>query len=244
MADDFEACFGIRPLEGYGTTETAPVVSVNVPDVEAGGVRQVGAKDGSIGHPIPGVAAKVVDLDTWEPLAPGKPGMLLVKGPNVMLGYLHEPARTREVMSDGWYVTGDIASIDEDGFVFIRDRISRFSKIGGEMVPHMAVEDEIARNCSLQAGSLVVTAVPDDRKGEQLVVLFTPDAGDAETLFNSLRDSSLPNLWKPRLDHFIMVETLPMLGSGKLDLRRIRELAAGRLGAGSIPAPGQQEGGT
>jgi len=231
IADDFEASFGIRPLEGYGTTELSPVVAANVPDVELGGVRQTGTKEGSIGHPIPGVAVKIVDPDSGRPLPPGEAGMLLVAGPNVMTGYLHEPDLTREAIRNGWYVTGDIAYVDEDGFVFIKDRVSRFSKIGGEMVPHMAVEDEIVKK-GLPAGVVVVTSVPDERKGEQLAVLFTPDAGDAEGLFKALQESALPNLWKPRRDHFVKVEKLPLLGSGKLDLRQVRKIAADLLAAG------------
>src|SRR5678816_2873969 len=93
---------------------------------------------------IPGVAAKIVDKETGEGPLFGREGLLLVKGPNLMAGYLNQPERTAEVMRDGWYVTGDIASIDEDGFIFITDRLSRFSKIGGEMVPHLKVEEAVS----------------------------------------------------------------------------------------------------
>jgi acyl-[acyl-carrier-protein]-phospholipid O-acyltransferase/long-chain-fatty-acid--[acyl-carrier-protein] ligase len=140
LALAFEDRFGLRPLEGYGATECSPVVAVNTRDFRAPGFRQVGAKRGHIGHPLPGVSVRIVDPETREPLPAGAAGLLLVRGPNVMLGYLGKPEKTSEVLLDGWYVTGDIAAEDEDGFLTITDRLSRFSKIGGEMVPHIKVE--------------------------------------------------------------------------------------------------------
>ena len=134
----FEDRFGIRPLEGYGCTECSPVVSVNTRDFRAAGFRQVGAKRGRIGHPLPGVTVRIADPETLQPVPLGQPGLLLVRGPNVMQGYLGQPEKTAEVLHDGWYVTGDIAALDEDGFLTITDRLSRFSKIGGEMVPRLA----------------------------------------------------------------------------------------------------------
>jgi len=139
----FEDTFGIRPLEGYGCTECSPVVTVNGRDFRAPGFRQVAGRRGKIGHPLPGISVKVVDLDTGEPVAPGAPGMLLVKGPNVMKGYLGRPEKTAEVLHNGWYTTGDVALMEEDGFLTITDRLSRFSKIGGEMVPHIRIEDKL-----------------------------------------------------------------------------------------------------
>ena len=131
IAKGFKDKFGLELLEGYGCTELAPVVSANVPDVSLGVERQIGNKPGTVGHPIPGVAVKVVDPDTERSLPLGQEGLLLVKGPNVMLGYLGQPELTAQAMRDGWYVTGDIAAVDEDGFIKITDRLSRFSKIGG-----------------------------------------------------------------------------------------------------------------
>src|SRR5207302_7509394 len=130
VAQAFEDRFGIRPYEGYGATECAPVVSVNARDFRAPGFRQVGAKRGKIGHPLPGVSVRIVNTETGEPVAMGEPGLLLVKGPNVMVGYLGNPKKTQEVLQDGWYHTGDVATVDEDGFLSIADRLSRFSKIG------------------------------------------------------------------------------------------------------------------
>ncbi len=143
MALAFEDIFGIRPLEGYGCTECAPVVAVNRRDFRAPGFRQVAARRGKIGHPLPGVSVRIVDPETQELLGLNKPGMLLVKGPNVMKGYLGREEKTAEVLNDGWYVTGDIATMEEDGFLTITDRLSRFSKIGGEMVPHIKIEEKL-----------------------------------------------------------------------------------------------------
>ncbi|ABL00958.1 acyl-[ACP]--phospholipid O-acyltransferase [Pelobacter propionicus] len=226
LADSFQEKFGIRPLEGYGATELSPVITLSLPDVEAGGVRQHGSKEGSVGHPIPGVAIRVVDPESGEPLKPGQPGLLLVRGPNVMLGYLGRGDKSAEAIRDGWYVTGDIGVMDDDGFIRITDRLSRFSKIGGEMVPHGVVEDELHGRIG-QSQVLAVTAVPDEKKGERLVVIYTRGTTDAETLQRHLSECSLPNLWKPGRDGYIEVENLPVLGSGKLDLKRLREIALG-----------------
>ncbi len=223
----FEEKFGIRPLEGYGCTECAPVVAVNTRDFRAPGFRQVGAKRGKIGHPLPGISVRIVEPATMEPLAGGEAGLLLVRGPNVMQGYLGKPEKTAEVLRDGWYVTGDIAAIDDDGFLTITDRLSRFSKIGGEMVPHIKVEETLHELAGVTEQSFVVTGVPDEKKGERLVVLHTlPDEKLKDTL-EKLSKSDLPNLWAPRANQFFHVEKLPVLGTGKLDLRKIRDLAAG-----------------
>src|ERR1700691_3582776 len=225
LALAFEDRFGIRPLEGYGATECSPVVSVNTHDFRAPGFRQVGAKRGRIGHPLPGVSVRIVDPDTREPVAAGAPGLLLVRGPNVMLGYLGKPEKTAEVLQDGWYVTGDIATEDEDGFLTITDRLSRFSKIGGEMVPHIKVEESLHEAIDASEPRFVVTAVPDGKKGERLVVLHTLSAQELEPVLDRLGESGLPNLWTPPPNQFFFVEELSHLGTGKLDLRRIREIA-------------------
>ncbi|ACM18452.1 (acyl)-sn-glycerol-3-phosphate acyltransferase and acyl-(acyl carrier protein) ligase, major facilitator superfamily domain-containing [Geotalea daltonii FRC-32] len=229
VADSFEERFGIRPLEGYGATELSPVITLSLPDVKIDGVAQHGSKEGSVGHPIPGVAIRVVDPDSGTALKPGEPGLILVKGPNVMHGYLGQPDKTAQVVKDGWYVTGDIGIMDDDGFIRITDRMSRFSKIGGEMVPHGVVEDELHGRLG-QTQVLAVTAVPDEKKGEKLVVVYAKDAADGETLHRLLAESNIPNLWKPGRDCYVAVEDLPMLGSGKLDLKGLKEIALTALG--------------
>ena len=225
LALAFEDRFGIRPLEGYGATECSPVVAVSTRDFRAPGFRQVGAKRGRIGHPLPGVSVRIVDPDTREPLPAGAPGLLLVRGPNIMLGYLGRPEKTSEVLQDGWYVTGDIATEDEDGFLTITDRLSRFSKIGGEMVPHIKVEEILHEIAGVTDQEFVVTGVPDRKKGERLVVLHTLNPEELEPVLEKLPQSDLPNLWMPRANQFFAVEELPYLSTGKLDLRRIREIA-------------------
>jgi acyl-[acyl-carrier-protein]-phospholipid O-acyltransferase/long-chain-fatty-acid--[acyl-carrier-protein] ligase len=224
LADSFQEKFGIRPMEGYGATELAPVITLSLPDVEIDGVRQHGAKEGSVGHPVPGVAIRVVDPESGALLKPGQPGLMLVRGPNVMVGYLGRADKTAEVLRDGWYVTGDIGVMDEDGFIRITDRLSRFSKIGGEMVPHGVVEDELHGRLG-QVGVLAVTSVPDEKKGEKLIVIYTKGAADADALHRLLAESALPNLWKPGRDCYLEVASLPMLGTGKLDLKGLKEIA-------------------
>jgi len=226
LAAAFEDRFGLRPMEGYGTTETSPVVTINTRDFRSAGFRQVGAKRGSIGHPLPGMVARIVDPDTGEPLALGQAGLLLVKGPNVMQGYLGQAEKTAEVLRDDWYTTGDIAAMDEDGFLVITDRLSRFSKIGGEMVPHIKVEDNLHEMAELTDQTFAVTGVPDEKKGERLVVLYQNlDESAVDSVIEKLTICDLPNIWKPRGDQFFKVEALPYLGTGKLDLKQVKILA-------------------
>jgi acyl-[acyl-carrier-protein]-phospholipid O-acyltransferase/long-chain-fatty-acid--[acyl-carrier-protein] ligase len=228
VATAFEEKFGIRPLEGYGCTECSPAVTVNTHDFRAAGFRQVGAKRGTIGHPLPGVCVRIVDVNNPRSeisLPLGEAGMLLVRGPNVMTGYLGRPEKTAEVLHDGWYVTGDVALVDEDGFVQITDRLSRFSKIGGEMVPHIKIEEKLHELTGVTEQTFVVTGVPDEKKGERIVVLHKlPDAALAECL-EKFAACDLPNLWKPKAESFFRVENFPLLGTGKLDLRGVKEMA-------------------
>ena len=226
VASAFEDQFGIRPFEAYGCTECSPTVAVNTNDFRSAGFRQVGVKRGKIGHPLPGISVRIVDPETRQPVPLGQPGLMLVRGPNVMRGYLGQPEKTAEVLRDGWYVTGDIAALDEDGFLQITDRLSRFSKIGGEMVPHIKVEEKLHELAGVTEQMFVVAGVPDEKKGERLVVLHKLSETKWTEFTAKLPQLDLPNLWKPRADQFCHVEALPMLGTGKLDLRRIRELAA------------------
>src|SRR6202049_4259409 len=225
VAQAFEDHFGIRPLEGYGSTECSPVVAVNTYDFRAAYFRQVGAKRGTIGRPLPGIGVQIIDPESGESLPVDKPGLLLVRGPNVMVGYLNRPEKTAEVLKDGWYNTGDIATLDEDGFLRVTDRLSRFSKIGGEMVPHIKVEEKLQELAGASEQMFVVTAVPDEKKGERLIVLHTLSEEQLEECLTGLAKSDLTALWRPRRDQFVRIEKLPCLGTGKLDLRKARELA-------------------
>ncbi|MGE3344984.1 MAG: AMP-binding protein [Vicinamibacterales bacterium] len=223
LASAFSEAFGISLLEGYGCTEMSPVVAANVPDVPHDPRTQIGTKGGSVGHPIPGVAARIVDPETGDGPLIDQEGLLLVKGPNLMTGYLNDPARTAQAMRDGWYVTGDIARIDADGFIFITDRLSRFSKIGGEMVPHIKIEDTI--NDLLGELASAVTAVPCDVKGEKLVVFYTRRDVSPDDLWRRLSATALPKLWLPKREHLIHIDAIPTLGTGKIDLQALKELA-------------------
>jgi acyl-[acyl-carrier-protein]-phospholipid O-acyltransferase/long-chain-fatty-acid--[acyl-carrier-protein] ligase len=234
LCEAFEQKFGVRPVEGYGTTELSPLVSVNVPASRAKSMN-VEWKEGSVGRPVPGVSAKIVDPETFEDLPLGTPGMLLVKGPNVMKGYFGQPEETAEVMHDGWYITGDVAMIDADGFIHITARLSRFAKIGGEMVPHLKVEEAIEQVLGGEENgqlNVVVTSVPDERKGERLIVLHTPLPKSPHDICRDLGACGLPNLWIPDADNFIEVESIPILGSGKIDLVGVANLAKKHLSNG------------
>ena len=162
----------------------------------------------------------------------GEEGLLWITGPNVMQGYLDRPDLTEHVVKDGWYCTGDIARLDADGFITITGRESRFSKIGGEMVPHISVEEALNEELGAADGELlaVVTAVPDRSKGERLVVFHLPTDHDPQAVIARLRGRGLPNLWVPSADSFALIEEMPVLGSGKLDLRRLGDLARERFG--------------
>ena len=227
LCDAFAQKFGVRPIEGYGTTELSPLVSVNVPASRSQSP-EADCKEGSVGRPVPSVSVSVVDPETFEPLPVGTPGMLLVKGPNVMKGYLNEPEATAKVMHHGWYITGDIAKLDADGFLYITGRLSRFSKIGGEMVPHGRIEEALhdilgdSHNGEIRA---VITSVPDERKGERLVVVHTKLDMSPQEICKRLQSSGLPNLWIPGTDSFLEVEAVPILGSGKVDLKAVADLA-------------------
>jgi acyl-[acyl-carrier-protein]-phospholipid O-acyltransferase/long-chain-fatty-acid--[acyl-carrier-protein] ligase len=223
VAAAFREKFGVGLLEGYGCTEMSPVVAVNAPDYEAGKDTQVGCKPGTVGQPLPGVAARIVDPATFEPRPPNEEGLLLVKGANRMMGYLDQPERTVETLHDDWYVTGDIALMDDEGFLRITDRLSRFSKIGGEMAPHLKIED--ALSLVLDNAPCAVTSVPDEQRGERLVALYcSPDVPPAE-LARRLAATDLPRLWIPKRENLYPVDSLPQLGTGKLDLRALKARA-------------------
>jgi acyl-[acyl-carrier-protein]-phospholipid O-acyltransferase/long-chain-fatty-acid--[acyl-carrier-protein] ligase len=229
LAAAFEERFGIRPFEGYGCTECAPAVAVNTWDYRAAGFYQVGSKHGKIGQPVPGMCVRIADAeDPWNGKThpPGEPGMLLLRGPNIMLGYLNHPEKTAEVLRDGWYCTGDMAMLDEDGFLQITGRLNRFSKIGGEMVPHLKIEEQLQELAGVAEQAFVVIGVPDEKKGERLVVLHRLSEADLQRCLEKFAACELPNLWKPKADAFHHVENFPVLGTGKLDLRGVKELAA------------------
>jgi acyl-[acyl-carrier-protein]-phospholipid O-acyltransferase/long-chain-fatty-acid--[acyl-carrier-protein] ligase len=225
LAEAFEENFGIRPLEGYGATECSPVIAASVPSFRAPGFFQAGSRRGFVGPPIPCMTAKVVDPDTFEELPLDTPGMLLVRGPNVMQGYLGRDDLTAKALRDGYYVTGDIAMLSEDGFIRITDRLARFSKIGGEMVPHGKVEEALHQAAGSTLQVFVVTSLADEKKGEKLAVVTTLDLEVVPAVLEKLATMGLPNLFLPRRDAFVKVDAIPLLGTGKVDLRGARDAA-------------------
>jgi acyl-[acyl-carrier-protein]-phospholipid O-acyltransferase/long-chain-fatty-acid--[acyl-carrier-protein] ligase len=226
LAKEFEEKFGVLPMEGYGTSEVSPAISFNVPDVDVKGIKQIRNKIGTVGHPIPGVAIRIVDPETDKPMPPGSEGMVQVKGPNLMPGYLNRPDLTAKAIKDGWYTTGDMGKIDDDGFLTITGRLSRFAKIGGEMVPLEKVEEDMHAVLGTGDRVLAVTAVPDEKRGERLVVLHLPEfTMPKREMSQKLNERGIPNLWVPGERDYFEVKELPVLGTGKLDLRKVKELA-------------------
>jgi acyl-[acyl-carrier-protein]-phospholipid O-acyltransferase/long-chain-fatty-acid--[acyl-carrier-protein] ligase len=205
---------------------------------------------------VPEVLAKVVHPETHEDLSVGQDGLLWIKGPNVMLGYLNQPEVTAKVIHDGWYNTGDIAHLDAQGFITITGRLSRFSKIGGEMVPHIKIEETLLSLVAARGAAgeparadaepdapqpLAVSAVADERKGERLVVLHVGLPRSPGELCREMAAAGLPNLWIPSPDSFCKVSEIPILGTGKLDLQRLKALAEEQFGAASA-AVGRAQG--
>lgn len=232
LSDDVRNAFQLKfnkPIfEGYGATETTPVASVNLPDKLENVTMQIqkGNKPGSVGIPLPGTSCMIVDPETFEELPTGEAGMILIGGVQVMQGYLNDPEKTaqavREMNGMHWYVTGDKGYLDEDGYLFIVDRYSRFAKIGGEMISLGAVESTI-RSCINDADhEVILVALPDDKKGEKLIALYNREIAIDE-LKKAMQDAgvsplAIPNVW-------LKVETLPKLGSGKTDFSGAKKMA-------------------
>ena len=226
LASHFEQRFQKKVFEGYGLTETAPVVSVNLPEPTPSAAPT--SRLGSVGRLAPGIAAEIREPETNRKLSLFETGMLWLRGPNIFEGYLNDPKRTVEVLHDGWLKTGDIARFDEDGFLYIEGRVSRFSKIGGEMVPHEAIEQKIVDLLDLSGRDerpIAVVGVQDEAKGEALVLLSAVDIDLAE-LRKKLQDTGVPNLWIPK--HIQRIEAIPVLASGKLDLKKCQQRATER----------------
>lgn len=220
----FRALTGLEIIEGYGCTELSPIVTINL----CNSIFQLGKHadhPGSIGTPLPGIHVRIVDPDTGLEVEAGQPGRMQVKGGTVMRGYLNDPEQTRQVLRDGYYDTGDIARIDQDGYVYITGRASRFSKIGGEMVPHELVEQAIAGIRGSETPEVAVTGRGDARRGERLVVFYSSADLNPSEIVEALRGEKIPNLWIPKVEDFVKIDHLPLLGSGKLDLKKLKQLA-------------------
>lgn len=233
LADAFEEKFGVRPMEGYGLTETSPATNVNLPTPqESAETHSLPARlNGSVGQLLPGIAIRLTDPVTGEAVPLDQPGIIVLKGPNIFPGYLRDPKRTSEVLSaDGWFKTGDVGLLDADGFLHIQGRISRFSKIAGEMVPHETLEAAINKVLGLDSETerkIAIVGVPDDKKGEAIILLSTIAGQALEQECIDLRykllDEGITSLWCPR--QIIPVKEIPLLASGKLDIKGCQELA-------------------
>src|SRR6266566_3861905 len=227
LAKSFEERFKQRVFEGYGLTETSPVVSVNLPDPKSaatGEKVQPSSRLGSVGKMAPGIAAEIRHPETDRKLSLHETGMLWLRGTNIFEGYLHDPERTGDVLQGGWLKTGDLGRFDADGFLYIEGRLSRFSKIGGEMVPHEAIESKIVDLLGFSGREerpIAIMGVQDEAKGEALVLLSAVDI-DLAQLRKKLHEAGVPNLWIPK--HVQRVESIPVLASGKLDLKKCKEL--------------------
>jgi acyl-[acyl-carrier-protein]-phospholipid O-acyltransferase/long-chain-fatty-acid--[acyl-carrier-protein] ligase len=228
VANAFHEKFGKEVMEGYGLTETSPVVGVNLPEPEKhrpDDEVQPSSRPGSIGKMAPGIAAQIRDPETGRVLSLHATGMLWLKGANIFEGYLNEPELTAEVLQDGWFKTGDLGRFDEDGFLYIEGRVSRFSKIGGEMVPHESLEVKILE--ALGGGqedtrSVCIVGVPDRSKGEAVVLLSTQEI-DLADLRSKLLAVGVPPLWIPKVVK--RVPAIPIQSSGKLDLQACKKAA-------------------
>jgi acyl-[acyl-carrier-protein]-phospholipid O-acyltransferase/long-chain-fatty-acid--[acyl-carrier-protein] ligase len=227
LAKAFEERFQQRVFEGYGLTETSPVVSVNLPDPKPKRGEQVqpSSRLGSVGKMAPGMSAEIRNPETDQKLSLHDTGMIWFRGVNIFEGYLQDPERTAAVLHDGWLKTGDIGRFDEDGFLYIEGRLSRFSKIGGEMVPHESIEQKIVDLLGLAGKDerlIAIMGIQDEAKGEALVLLTAFEV-DLAQLRDKLRESGVPNLWIPK--KICRVDSIPVMASGKLDLRKCQDLA-------------------
>ncbi len=224
LAEKYKECTGLQVIEGFGCTELSPIVSINI----ANDVNELGQNDGkagSIGRAMPGIATKIVDVDTYETLEPGQEGLLFVKGPNIMKGYLGEPFETKKVIVNKWYNTGDIAEMDEAGFITITGRLSRFSKIGGEMISHELIESTISEILGEENRVLAVTGMPDQAKGEKIVVFYEKLTKSPKKIIKEMRERGIANIWIPKAENFVEIETIPLLGTGKLDISKLNKIA-------------------
>jgi acyl-[acyl-carrier-protein]-phospholipid O-acyltransferase/long-chain-fatty-acid--[acyl-carrier-protein] ligase len=232
LASAFQEKFKIRPLEGYGLTETSPATNLNLPDPDPERETAVipSSRDGSVGQLLPGLAIRLSDPVTDRVVPLNRQGIIWFKGPNVFNGYLGNPKQSAAVLADGWFKTGDVGRVDDDGFLFIEGRISRFSKIAGEMVPHETVEAAINKVLGLDSEAerkIAVVGIPDEQKGEAILLLSTIAGAALEQecihLRYKLLDEGLSSLWCPK--QIIYVPEIPVLASGKLDIKSCETLA-------------------
>jgi len=223
----FKSKFGHDIYEGYGATETTPVASINISDIlmQDSWKIQIGNKNGTVGLPLPGSSFKITDPNTFEELDIGKDGMILIGGTQIMKGYIGDAEKTAKVIKEingiRYYITGDKGHLDEDGFLTIVDRYSRFAKIAGEMISLGLVENKI--NYILdEENQIAITAIPDSKKGEKLILLLEGNI-HIEILKEKIKKLELNPLYIP--SSYYKVEKLPKLGTGKADFKGMKNLA-------------------
>lgn len=220
----WNAAFGDTYREGYGLTEASPVVGVNTKTKDFGWF-STSTRKGSIGKLFPGMRAKILHPATLTEMPFGQQGLLAMQGANIFAGYLDNKPATDAALQNGWLITGDLARLDPDGFLYIDGRVSRFSKIGGEMVPHATVEAALNTELKLADSDIPLIAISsrlDEGKGESLVLLAATDITLSQAK-DALRRAGISNLWQPK--HIVKIDKIPLLPSGKLDLKKISELA-------------------
>ncbi|MET0355288.1 MAG: acyl-[ACP]--phospholipid O-acyltransferase [Cellvibrio sp.] len=228
VREEFLSKFNKIIYEGYGATETTPVASVNIPDqLDMNDWHvQIGSKIGTVGLPLPGCSFRVVDPATLQTLPVGEDGLILISGTQVMMGYLNDEEKTKSVIVEldnrRWYKTGDKGHLDADGFLTIVDRYSRFAKLGGEMVSLGAVESEIKKVITEPDVEMVAVNIPDDKKGEQVVLLINLAIDSAELRKRLLAINCNPLMIPSTV---LQVEAIPKLGSGKTDFGGAKQVA-------------------
>jgi len=210
LREGYNKKHGITLLEGYGCTETSPVISVNLPNAN---------KPGSTGKPLPTVKVKITDINSGEELARGQEGKLLSKGDHIMKGYFDDLEETSLRIKDGWYDTGDMGMVDEDGYVWHRGRLKRFAKIGGEMVSLVKVESVLTDLLPPETDCCIVE-IPDYLKGAKIIAAVTSSVDEREIL--KQMSAELPNISLPK--DFLIIDELPKMGSGKINFRKVTEI--------------------
>ncbi len=230
LAEAFEKKFGKKVMEGYGLTETSPVSNANIPNPVVATKWPLihSERAGSVGQFLPGIAVRITNPEDDSPLPIDQSGMIWLRGANIFTGYLNLPGKTAEVLHDGWLRTGDIGRVDAQGFLYIEGRLSRFSKIGGEMVPHETVEAHINKALELDAAAekkITIVGLPDEAKGEALILLTTLEMDDAALgdLRRKLLAAGVAALWIPK--QTVVIDEIPALASGKLDIKSCEQLA-------------------
>lgn len=238
----FEEKFGVPIVEGYGTTEAGPVLALNTPDIVVNGeVVVVNNGIGTVGLPSRGTEIRLIDVKAFEkdrsfaPVKWGEEGLIVARGPNIMKGYLNNPKKNAESFIDGWYITGDLGVRDESFRIKITDRLSESFKVAGEMVPANKLKSVFADTSGLASDKIVVTAIPDEKKGSRIIVFIGKPGFDAAAVYEKVKDlvqdKKIPAVWLPKLRDIHVIDKIPMLPTGKVDKKLLKKMALERSAA-------------